>query len=105
MLQLQRRNDIIRLLKSNKEMTVKELCAELFCSPATVRRDLCELEAQGLIKRSFGGAVFNDSFFDQQPLAIRGVKNISEKQRICAKAAQFFGCGKPHRLSYVQGKE
>ena len=93
MLQLQRQNDIIRLLKANKEMTVKELCSELFCSPATVRRDLCELETQGLIKRSFGGAVFNDSFFDQQPLSIRGVKNISEKQRICAKAAQFISEG------------
>ena len=90
MLQLQRQNDILRYLKKEKELTVKELCAMLYCSQATVRRDLAELEKQGLVKRSFGGAVLNESFFDQQPLAVRGVKNVTEKQRICAKAAQFL---------------
>ena len=93
MLQLQRQNDILQCLKKEKEMTVKELCAALYCSPATVRRDLAELEKQGLIKRSFGGAVWNDSFFDQQPLSVRGVQNVAEKQRICAKAAQFLHPG------------
>lgn len=90
MLQLQRQNDILRLLKKEKELTVKEICATLYVSPATVRRDLCELEKQGHIKRSFGGAVLNESFFDQQPLSIRGVKNVSEKQKLCARASQFL---------------
>ena len=93
MLQLQRRNDIMELLKREKEMTVKELCAALYCSPATVRRDLSELEGKGLVKRSFGGAVLNESFFDQQPLSLRGVKSISEKQKICAKAAKLIKSG------------
>lgn len=44
MLQLQRQNDIMRLLEKNKELTVKEICTALYCSPATVRRDLAELE-------------------------------------------------------------
>ena len=93
MLRLQRQNDILQLLKKEKELTVKELCAALYCSPATVRRDLCELEQKGLLKRSFGGAVLNESFFDQQPLYVRGVDRISEKQRICAKAAQLLHGG------------
>ena len=93
MLQLQRQNDIMRLLKKEKELTVKELCALLYCSPATVRRDLAELENQGLIKRSFGGAVLIEDFFDQMPLSLRGVKNITEKQYICAKAAQYIHAG------------
>ena len=87
MLQLNRREQITVLLRERKNMTVKELCASLFCSPATVRRDLRELEKQGVIKRSFGGAVINESFFDQQPLSVRGIKNVAEKQRLCAKAA------------------
>lgn len=93
MLQLQRRNEILDLLKKEREMTVKELCARLFCSPATVRRDLFELEKQGLIKRSFGGAVYSDSFFDQQPLALRGVENVAAKQRICARGAALLKGG------------
>ena len=90
MLQIQRQNDIMRLLKDEKEMTVKELCAALYCSPATVRRDLAELEGQGLLKRSFGGAVINEGFFDQQPLSVRGSRNTVEKQKICAKAAKLI---------------
>ena len=74
-------------------MTVKELGARLYCSAATVRRDLAELEAQGLIRRSFGGAVLNESFFDQQPLSIRGVKFVDEKQRIAARAASMLHGG------------
>lgn len=93
MLQLQRQNKIMEHLKQHKEMTVKELCAVLYCSCATVRRDLCELEQQGLLKRSFGGAVINESFFDQQPLLVRSEKNISEKQRICAKAQHLLHPG------------
>lgn len=93
MLQLQRQNNIMQLLKKENELTVKELCAALYCSPATIRRDLTALEKQGLIKRSFGGAVLTEGFFDQQPLAVRGAKNIAEKQRICAKAAQLINKG------------
>ena len=90
MLQLKRQNNIMELLKTEKEMTVKELCAMLYCSPATVRRDLVELEKKGLVKRSFGGVLINDSFFDQQPLSVRGVNNVAAKQRLCAKAARLI---------------
>lgn len=93
MLQLQRHNDIMKLLKKKKNMTVKELCSALYCSPATMRRDLADLEKQGLLKRSFGGAVLNESYFDQQPLLVRSVKNVAEKQRICAKCAQLLHPG------------
>ncbi len=93
MLQLQRQNDLMELLKKEKNLTVKELCARLYCSPATVRRDLAELEAQGVIRRSFGGAVLNESFFDQQPLALRGIRNTEKKQRIAAHAATLLQGG------------
>ena len=93
MLQLQRQNDIMRLLKKSKELTVKEICAKLYCSPATVRRDLVELEQQGLLKRSFGGAVLSEDFSNQLPLSIRGSKNIVEKKHICAKAAGLIHAG------------
>ena len=46
-------------------MTVKELCAALFYSPATVRRDLAALEAKGMLKRSFGGAVLTEEYAEK----------------------------------------
>lgn len=93
MLPLQRQNDILRLLEEHKEMTVKEICAALYYSPATVRRDLTELEGRGLLKRSFGGAVLTESYAEQLPLAIRAAKNIAAKKHICAKAAQLIADG------------
>lgn len=93
MLPLQRQNDILRLLEQNKEMTVKEICAALYYSPATVRRDLCELEAKGLLKRSFGGAVLTESYTEQLPLAIRAAKNLAAKKHLCSKAASLIRDG------------
>lgn len=93
MLPLQRQNDILRLLEEHKEMTVKEICAALYYSPATVRRDLTELEGRGLLKRSFGGAGLTESYAEQLPLAIRAAKNIAAKKHICAKAAEWIEDG------------
>lgn len=90
MLQLQRQNDIIELLRTHRELTVKELCAYLYSSPATIRRDLSALEGKGLLKRSFGGAVLTEAYTDQLPLAIRSAKHIAEKKKIAAKAAAFI---------------
>lgn len=93
MLQLQRQNEIMRLLEAHKELTVKELCAMLFYSPATIRRDLSDLEQKGLLRRSFGGAVFVENYLEQYPLEVRATKNIASKKRICAKAAQLIQPG------------
>lgn len=83
----------MRLLEEHKELTVKELCAMLYYSPATIRRDLADLEAKGLLTRSFGGAVIKDNFNEQFPLIIRSTQNIAQKKRICAKAAQYIQPG------------
>lgn len=74
-------------------MTVKEICAALYYSPATVRRDLAELESRGLLKRSFGGALLTENYAEQLPLAIRATQNIAAKKHICAKAAQMIEDG------------
>lgn len=87
MLQLQRHTKIMELLHTRKEISVKELCAVLYLSPATVRRDLSLLEQQGLLKRSFGGASIIEAFSDQLPLSIRSARHIPEKKRICEAAA------------------
>ena len=93
MLQLERQNDILRLLDERRELTVKELCAALFCSPATARRDLAEMERQGLLKRSFGGAVRIERYVDQRPLYIRSSEHVEEKKRLALLAARRVEAG------------
>ena len=77
MLQLKRQEEIMSLLAEQREMTVKELCAALYTSPATIRRDLSELEQRGLLRRSFGGAVLTERYTDQLPLVIRRASHIA----------------------------
>lgn len=93
MLQLERQKDLMRLLQIHKSMTVKELCGALFASPATVRRDLEALEQAGLLTRSFGGAVLNEIFPDQQPFSVRSGEHMAQKKRIAAKAATLIHGG------------
>ncbi len=93
MLQIKRQNDILLLLRERKEITVKELCAALFSSPATIRRDLCELEEKGLLKRSFGGAVLVEDYSNQLPRDLRYRTNIQAKKNLCARAASLVRDG------------
>lgn len=83
----------MELLSVHREMTVKELCAALYSSPATIRRDLSELEQKGLLRRSFGGAVLTESYTDQLPLQIRRAAHIAEKKKIAAKAIGYIHSG------------
>lgn len=93
MLQIKRQNDLMSLLRDQKELTVKELCAALFSSPATIRRDLRVLEEKGLLKRSFGGAVLVEDYSNQQPRALRYSTNVLQKKALCAKAARLVRDG------------
>lgn len=60
MLPLERQNKILEILSKKKAVTVDELCALLYSSGATIRRDLQALENNGLLRRTHGGAVFLD---------------------------------------------
>lgn len=83
----------MELLREKKEITVKELCALLYLSPATARRDLSALEREGLLKRSFGGATLVEAFSDQLPLFIRSKENIQAKKRLCERGAALIENG------------
>ena len=93
MLQLERQKELMRLLQEKKSATVKEICAALFVSPATARRDLAALEQAGLLTRSFGGAVLCEAFPDQRPFAVRSEEHIPVKKRLAAKAAGLLRSG------------
>ena len=53
-----RHKKIIQLLQKNQSANVSELSEQLNVTTATIRRDLEILEAQGSIKRYFGGAQY-----------------------------------------------
>ncbi len=89
------------ILRENAIVRVDELCATLQVSPATVRRDLEELERLGEARRVHGGAVsvgekrYEEPFFDDKAAIAK-----SEKQRIARKALELIA---PRDTIYLDG--
>lgn len=84
-----RNSDILAYLKVNKTATVNELAELLYVSPATIRRDLTELQKRGQINRSHGGAVLMEGA-DEISFFIRQVKNAREKEEAASVALRHM---------------
>ena len=61
MYNIERKALIVSLLKKDSKVSVNQLAQMLEISKETVRRDLRELEQEGLIQRTHGGAVLETS--------------------------------------------
>ncbi len=57
MLATKRRQIITNLIRQQSTIQVEALCAQLGASASTIRRDLDILEQEGVLKRTYGGAV------------------------------------------------
>ena len=93
MLPLERRNQILEILSKKQAATVDELCAALYSSGATIRRDLQILENSGLIRRTHGGAVHIDSNTRDFPLPLRENENAAAKEQLAQKAVSLIKDG------------
>lgn len=93
MYSVERMEEIIRILKKKKNVSVKSLCEQLFVSVSTIRRDILELEKSGLIKRYRGGLALCASANNEHSYIIREVKNPKEKNYICELALDFIADG------------
>lgn len=94
MLHKEREQQIMSILKMEGGfVSVKQLCDTLFASESSIRRDLKSLEQQGLVKRSYGGAVPANSFSNIVTFNLRTRQNASAKRQIAQKAAAMIGDG------------
>lgn len=89
----ERRRLIHERLRDQGSVSVAALEAEFAISPMTARRDLVELERQGLARRTHGGAVLpglsghEDSFFKRLEVA------VDEKERLATAAVTRLSAG------------
>ncbi len=88
----ERVKSILEILIEKKKVTVKDLSLRLFASESSIRRDLCSLEQQGLIKRTHGGAVLDENALSEIkiPFLIRELEKSDEKIVIARKAAELI---------------
>lgn len=93
MLQLNRKEEIINILKKEKSCKIEDLCNKLEVSLSTIHRDLNELEREGSVKKVHGGVLINNSDDLEIRNTIRLKKNVDLKNRIALKALEFVENG------------
>jgi len=85
---INRRSDITEYLKVKNTATLEELCNKFGVSINTIRRDVDELDAQGVLNKVYGGVVLvgKNSVI---PLNVREHELFEEKSRIGKAAAKL----------------
>lgn len=94
MLKTEREREILRIIEENGGFaTVRGLCASVFASESSIRRDLCTLEKRGLIRRSHGGAERNENPSGGIAFSSRTVQNAKEKRAMAEIAKRLVKNG------------
>lgn len=83
----QRREKILELVSIRNKVKVSELSRIFGTSEVTIRNDLSELEAAGLLERVHGGAVSTYRTYYNMTFNDRMKTNADEKRRIAASVA------------------
>jgi DeoR family transcriptional regulator of aga operon len=97
-----RMREVLSLLRDRGEVATQVLCAELHVSAATLRRDLSELEDQGLLVRTHGGARALDPSGSEIPVRLRDHRMLAIKRRIAQHAAALVPAG-PQAVALTGG--
>lgn len=89
MLSFERKQMILDILGQTRTATVDLLCKRLYVSEPTIRRDLAQMEAEGMILRVRGGAALREGINQDAPLLVRTAKNHDKKLRIAELALRY----------------
>lgn len=86
----QRQSEILKLIRTEECSSVKELCAAVYASEATIRRDLHALEEKGLIRLLYGNIILQSAKPQELPLAFRENLAKEAKRTIARYAASII---------------
>lgn len=88
----EREKSILEIAIKEKSVSVKDLAQRLYSSEPSIRRDLCSLEKQKLLRRTHGGAVLDENALSEIkiPFLIRELEKSDEKIKIARKAADLI---------------
>ncbi len=93
MLAIERRREILSRLGLEGKVIVSELARDFAVTEETVRRDLERLDKEGLVSKTYGGAVAVQNSGIDIPYKIRFGVNVSEKQKIAETVASLIRDG------------
>jgi DeoR/GlpR family transcriptional regulator of sugar metabolism len=93
MLAAERRKKIIELAHQEKKVLVSTLSRMFGVTEETIRRDLEKLEQEGIVSRTYGGAMLNRHTNEDLPFTTRNVLNTEIKRSIAIKALDLINDG------------
>lgn len=93
MLAIERRNIILSILQKESRVVVGDLSKEFNVTEETIRRDLEKLEKDGFAKKTYGGAIINESLNIDLPFTVRKKANVTNKQVIADVIGQMVQDG------------
>ena len=93
MLAIERRSAILSKLVVEGKVLVSDLSREFGVTEETIRRDLEKLDKDGLVHKTYGGAVKAENINLDLPFQVRKQKNVEMKQQIAAKIASTINDG------------
>ncbi len=89
----ERQRAVLDFVTERRRATVAELCARFEVSPATIRSDLRDLEAEGLLVRTHGGATVQEKARFELDAKQKTVHHLAEKQAVARRALERIDDG------------
>jgi DeoR family transcriptional regulator, fructose operon transcriptional repressor len=88
-----RREQILNLLEKTGTLSVGELADHFALSVVTIRKDLDDLASEGLLQRTFGGAVFSNRSRFNNSFRERARQHSQQKHAIASAALEYIQDG------------
>lgn len=86
----QRQLEIYKKIKKEQIVEVKQLSQHYNVSLMTIRRDLDKLEEQGLVTKTYGGAILNESISIEPSFEIKEGQSLIAKKEIAFAASEII---------------
>lgn len=86
----ERKQQILEILAKEGRVRVNELSALFDISEVTIRMDLADLEAKGMLSRVHGGAVSSYKTYYNMSLQQRLAANLEQKQKISERVVEMI---------------
>lgn len=93
MLQNQRRDKILELIREDGHAKVTDLSRIFKVTEVTIRQDLEAMEKEGAIVREHGGAYLKNIDLNVKNFSLQNQENLAEKMMIARKAVEFIHDG------------
>lgn len=94
-----RKQKILDLLREKKSIRILDVSKQLKVSRETIRKDMTELEEEGLLKKTYGGAILDEANIETD-YDRRRSENEEEKEIIAQRALKYIEPGDTIFLDY-----